>query len=534
MPPPGPLSRTRASGAVLALALMGCNQVLGLDPPETATALRDLVPSRGTLVPAFDPSIRTYRVETSVFAQRLSLTPVTDDGGLQVLIGGDTVPPGTPSAPIALPRGASTIDVDVIEADGVTRYTVEVDRGAIDPVVSRLGSTAPVMTGVFGGFLAADDQRLVVGAAGEDPGVPVDCDGPGAEPLVVPSGAAYVFVRTAAGYVLEQRIPRPNLDVCSAFGQAVAIAGDRLVIGDYLAPVNTSVRAGVAHVYERGDAGWVPVAQLIGPGAPAYGYFGAGVALDDRVVIVGAPGVASGNGDVHVYPVGAWNSPQVLGRHVAQPNANLGWALALDGDRLVVGAHGHAVNGLPLAGSVGVHQRSAAGVWQTPVMLLADTPAAGDQFGRYVALDGDVAVASAPAATSTLGEAHVFGHTGSTWDYRAELTAPSGAAMADLYGQGIAARGDLLVSGWCRGDVATAGWSTDDPVVGGVADAGAALVFDTRTPVPTYVGVMGRPSSLPGALFGCAASLHLDRLFLGAHGEDVDGTPRVGAVYVLE
>src|SRR5262245_54089542 len=73
------------------------------------------------------------------------------------------------------------------------------------------------------------------------------------------------------------------------FGASVAIDGDIAVIGapmdDHAGPTN----AGAAYVFRRVNGAWLQEARLTALDAQANDNFGTSVAIDDELIVVGAP-----------------------------------------------------------------------------------------------------------------------------------------------------------------------------------------------------------------------------------------------------
>lgn len=141
-----------------------------------------------------------------------------------------------------------------------------------------------------------------------------------------------------------------------------------------------------------------------------------------------------------------------------------GVAVALDGDTAIVGAPLDDDGGFN-AGSVYILNRSGA-TWTVGPRLLASAPGSFAQFGRSVAIDGDVAVVGAIYATGAginTGAAYVFRRTGGVWAQEQRLYANDGVAL-DGFGRQVAVRGDLIVVSAATHDQPT-------------TDAGAVYVF---------------------------------------------------------
>jgi hypothetical protein len=145
------------------------------------------------------------------------------------------------------------------------------------------------------------------------------------------------------------------------FGWALAVSGSRLAIGDY-AHDGEAHYGGAVYLYQL-DPDTVTatfVGKLPAPGAsPAYAYFGVSVcwALGGRVLAVGADGESGNAGAAYLYrmPETSGGKAIQVARISALYNSSaterLGFALAADGELLVVSAHTQVVNGDSDAGA---------------------------------------------------------------------------------------------------------------------------------------------------------------------------------------
>ncbi len=217
--------------------------------------------------------------------------------------------------------------------------------------------------------------------------------------------AAYLYLGGAGGLSSSPVTTLPAPSGSGAFGNRVESAGD--VNGDGYADVIVSdsvdahTAAGHAYVYYGAAAGLSPSPALVlsGPAGSNFGHSvdGAGDVNGDGYgdVIVGAPGLNGGNGQVYLYLGGAAglaSSPAVT---IDCPGANGGSCrVASAGD---VNGDGYAdiVAGVEvLNGSVGqgyVYLGSAAGLASSPaVTLVGPETNVGDAFGRWVATAGDL------------------------------------------------------------------------------------------------------------------------------------------------
>ena len=144
-----------------------------------------------------------------------------------------------------------------------------------------------------------------------------------------------------------------------------------------------------------------------------------------------------------------------------------GWAIAVDGDTMVVGAReADNVHGTD-AGAAYVFVRSPGSGWTLRAALTAPDGAANDMFGEAVAISGDTILVGAreddTPAGAEAGSVYEYRLTAGFWMYRDHWFAPD-AAAGDYFGDSVAIVGDTAMVG-----------ATHDDNANGV-DAGALYV----------------------------------------------------------
>jgi hypothetical protein len=249
-------------------------------------------------------------------------------------------------------------------------------------------------------------------------------------------GSAYVFVKPAGGWngSLTQNAKlvasdgQTGIGIGDAFGR-VAIEGDTIVAGA-LGSDPSSIDAGAAYVFVRPPGGWTGTvyenAKLLASDGAANDRFGASVSLSGDAIAIGAPldspGAAGGDhGSAYVFvkPAGGWAGTLTQNAKLVASdpgtNDNFGVSLAVNGDRILVGAPGASGLLAPDAGAAYLFTKPAGG-WSGALTevekLTAPEGATGDGFGSSVALRGDVIVVGAPTddvgTAADQGSAHVF------------------------------------------------------------------------------------------------------------------------------
>ncbi|MDX1546177.1 MAG: choice-of-anchor B family protein, partial [Rhodothermales bacterium] len=351
------------------------------------------------------------------------------------------------------------------------------ERGADGAWAETHLLTAPdgVFGDGFGGALALDGARLLVGAASQSPF-------PNAPP---PS--AFVFERDADGR--WQRTARLVLDPpVPTFGLRVALEGDVALVSAFA----EDQMAGAAYVFRHANGTWTQEARLQPAAAEAGHRFGMAVALDGGRALIGAPGDGpSGAAYVFRHDGGAWTQEARLAHDDLGEDAGLGSAVYLHGDDALAGAPG--------AETVALFHAEGDG-WMPHGALQPFVATPG--FGSALAVTTDGILVGAPAGTSQPGAAYLFRHDADgSWTSAARLPATE-PQTADLFGSATAARGDRAVVSAPGGDYSLGRVSVFERDAAGAWHE-AAVLFSTTDPMAS---VTGEPRPCQGgeaAAFGC-------------------------------
>jgi hypothetical protein len=288
--------------------------------------------------------------------------------------------------------GAWSVSADLLASDGE-----ELDRFGID--VALAGAT------------------VLVGAESEGPGS-------------IMYGAAYVYVKTAVGWIEQAKLTAPVRVAGSRFGLDVALSGDTAAVA---AMQDSSVAslAGSVHVFTRNGATWTHQQQLTVNDVTTQAAFGFGLALDGDVLIASTPYDDWANlfdvGSVHVFErTGTtWNKYAKLSPLAPSGSLRFGASLALQSGTMVVGT-------FDLPGAAFVLEGAGA-VWNQTAELRPLDPDATTFFGVHVALDGSRAAVGAlmenvfDPFTPSSGAVYLFDRVGSSWTLVQRLVSPTPA-----------------------------------------------------------------------------------------------------------
>ncbi|EGF27469.1 hypothetical protein RBWH47_03547, partial [Rhodopirellula baltica WH47] len=248
-------------------------------------------------------------------------TPTANDFfGLSLAVHGTTLAIGTPSDTV------SGID----NVGSVLLYDVDVSAGTAtltQTINSPLGGEER-----FGESVALTSDRLAIGTSATIAG---QSD----------VGRVYVYDRTGAAVSLQSTLGNPTPNGNDAFGGAMALQGDVLAV----AAAGLASSPGVVYVYDLSLA--TPVATTIANPTPtASERFGASIGLDGTRLVVGAAGDDTGElnaGSAYVYDLSAATPVLVstLNNPAPANRAGFGYAVAVQGDQIVIGENQFIPNG---------------------------------------------------------------------------------------------------------------------------------------------------------------------------------------------
>jgi hypothetical protein len=418
-----------------------------------------------------------------------------DQFGRGVAVAGDTVLVGVPFAEVGDNFDQGAVDVFTREGDGWRRST-------------RLTASDGVGVDRFGFSVAFDGDTALVGTIGAE----VNGD-PGA-------GAAYVFTRDGDGWVERAKLSASDGAAFDNFGNAVALTGDRAVVGADFAAVDGNAGQGAAYVFARDGDAWTEQAKLVAAdGAPFDGFSGNAVAIADEAVLVGAQGATvdggAAQGAAYLFPADGGVAGTRLTASDGTADSWFGRSVAVSGDTALVGADATDVAGNQNQGAAYVFVRDGDG-WVEQAKLTASDGESFDQFGISVALSGDTALVGAAGPEA----AYVFVRTGDGWVERARLTASDGAP-SDRFGIAVALSGDTALVGAREADVA------------GNLNQGAAYVFVRNGDAWTEQAKLTARDGAAFDVFADAVAVSGDTAVVGAAFADPGGADARGAAWVF-
>jgi hypothetical protein len=171
---------------------------------------------------------------------------------------------------------------------------------------------------------------------------------------------------------------------------------------------------GTAYIFHRsGDAQWQQIGEFPAPaGSDNFGLY---ADMDDTQAAVSGihrvnlgPGPRGTRGFVNIYEQVAPQLWQQTQRLIIPPPVNpqddaFGFSVALDEDRVLIGAPGETEHGAAY-----IYERNVSGQWIQSERITARNPHEHSGFGRDVALEDDLALVSSWSEAGTEGQVHLF------------------------------------------------------------------------------------------------------------------------------
>ena len=150
----------------------------------------------------------------------------------------------------------------------------------------------------FGVAIAISGDTLVVGAPGER-SLATEINGDESDNGGPSTGAAYVFVRSGSTWIQQAYLKASNAEATDHFGGSVTISGDTIAVGassenggvpgvNVDEADNSKSRAGAVYVFVRNGSTWSQQAYVKASNPDVDDFFGEAVALDGDRLLVGA------------------------------------------------------------------------------------------------------------------------------------------------------------------------------------------------------------------------------------------------------
>jgi hypothetical protein len=237
------------------------------------------------------------------------------------------------------------------------------------------------------------------------------------------------------------------------FGVSVAISGNTIVAGAPLAKIGANLQQGAAYVFVKAASGWKnmnEVAKLTASDGAQSDELGYAVAISGNTVIVGAPqavrdgGTLAGAAYVFVKPEGGWANMTETAEFTASdegPGSYFGGAVAISGNTALINGVGNGGMG---GGTEYVFVEPASG-WTSGTETAQLTSSSGDVGNA--AISGDTVVGGSAAFNRWTGAAYVFVKPAGGWQNMTEtaMLTDSNGKIGDDFGWSFAISGNTVL-----------------------------------------------------------------------------------------
>jgi len=310
------------------------------------------------------------------------------------------------------------------------------------------------------------------------------------------------------------------------FGKSIAIGNNYMVAGADLEDDAGGSASGKAYVFNTSTGALTyTLDNPNGHDTTAGDRYGFAVAVSDNHIVVSAPYEDDANGvsqgKVYVYNP----STGALVRTIDNPSSSylrgdqFGWALAIDGSTLLVGAHYYAdYDGRAYLINAGTG--SVLHTLENPNSYALGTN--DDTFGESVAIHSNLCIVGAPnedkAGSGAVGAAYIFNVSTGAVVYTLLNPDPDNDAQNDRFGSSVAIHGSYAAVG--------------APGEGSTPEGGYVYIYNTST--GALVQSIAAPSDADSWTIGHRGTLAMnaDYVFMGDYGATIAGEFGQGKVYV--
>jgi len=372
----------------------------------------------------------------------------------------------------------------------------------------------------FGAAVALEGTTLVVGS----PAASID------------NGSVYVFGWEGNNWVQTERLVASESALDDEFGYALALQGNTLAVGAPGAP-SYNQDAGHVYVFKRTASGFAESTILVNSVYPNLGRFGSALALDQGVLVAGAPGDAAttqpGSVSIFTESNGYWAPTQGLSSPIIASSDRFGRSVAIDAGHIVIGAE-YDLYGID-SGAAHVYRYdtlTSSWVFEQRLDISATEISGFEEFGWSVDIQDDTIAVGAPYARTVeaqggqAGATYVFQLDGGSWVQQQKFSNPQPPLIytppqfvESEFGTAVVLDGDTLAVGAPRA-------TTNDSL--GV-DHGMALL--ARVGIDSAIKLS---PLVDGGKFGTAVAMSGDTVLVGAPLEVNPSCGICGAVYFYQ
>jgi len=307
------------------------------------------------------------------------------------------------------------------------------------------------------------------------------------------------------------------------FGCSVAAYGDRVVVGMSNKDTCAGVYSGQVYVYDWDGVKYVETATIVASDGAEYDEFGMSVAIDGDRLVVGAHAADimefTAAGIVYVYD---WNGAEYVEVFKVAANdfssfAFFGASVALQGNKLIVGADRKDSSVGNSSGKVYAYTWDGTEYIETATLIASDI-STNAYFGTAVAINGNMLlVGSSGVKTNSgviVGKVYFYHWSGEKYVEVGTLMNDD-KTVTDYFGSALALENNRLIVGSC-----------DKDRVSDNNGSGNITVYDLFDGEYIKQGVI--VLDYPNPYFAVSLALNDNRLVAGNPGNnDINGVARV-------
>lgn len=420
----------------------------------------------------------------------------------------------------------------------------------------------------FGNAIAVDGNYAVVGAF-------IEAHDAGGNNPISEAGSVLVLKNIGGEWIQVKKLVAFDRNLEDRFGYSVSISGTTIVVGvpnedeDALG-ANPLTTAGSAYIFSKDQGGtdnWGLVKKIVPSERAAYDAFGNAVSVSGNIVVVGSylddedingANYMLGSGSAYIFSkdLGGTNNWGQVKKIVPADRSEydgFGYSLTISGNTLIAGCYQDdrdtdGLNSMANAGSVYIFSKDQGGLnnWGQAKKIVSPERANGDKFGQSVAFSNGILVVGAPyededaSGTNTraqAGSAYVFAQdygSPGNWAFMKKLVA-SDRAAEDYFSYAVAIYNNHIVVGAYAESEDANGSNT-------MPGAGSAYIFSKNQGGINNWGQVKKavaPDRAGTDQYGIAVAAADSTFFIGAQMQDVDFNGlnylnSAGAVYVLQ
>jgi len=269
--------------------------------------------------------------------------------------------------------------------------------------IDKLVASGARQNDSFGLSVAIDGDAIVVGA-------PFDSS------IGNLAGAVVVYQEIGGVWLETDELFASDAGASDRFGTSVSLADDLAIVGAINGDADPVSNSGAAYIFRQIDGQWEELTKITSDDAALGDSFGTSVAIDGDLAVIGADGnddAGSFSGSAYIFQDtnGGWTQVTKILSDDLGSNDQFGNAVAVDERIVVVGARANDALGLNASGAAYVF-RESGGVWGQDSKFTPDDLDANDQFGVSISLAGGTLVSGAIAGdsptTDGTGAGYVF------------------------------------------------------------------------------------------------------------------------------